>query len=337
MNYEYVANKIKELESPVLVITDTDPDGKSSALLMKAILDRLNKQYKIYPRPFGKKEKQYGYIMNLIQKEKPNSIIMLDYPIDDSTLNKIGESFSKPIIYIDHHKRSVPQLKDNIVYFDIRALKLEITSTSGAVYRIGKALFNDFGLYSNIAAIGAIGDFMFDPIIKEDLEKYYPSLYQKGSITPIFIYLFDLISYSPFEDLMNFPFPKNVKAMGKTFFYRYKNLADAVKYYESDCVLVYKVKSSTSFVSTYLSGLYPDKIIVVFTKVVTGLLDRLPFVNRYYRASIRNQSRNLDVGKIVMQYKNKIQGGGHPRAAAIMLESKYLDHFISYLESKCNQ
>ncbi|BFI73698.1 phosphoesterase [Nanoarchaeota archaeon] len=355
MDFSNVSEEIKNSKEEILIVADSDLDGKMSLSLMKIILEKLGKKYKEYFRLRGENNIDLIRILDgiLFNDKNINTIIFLDTPMEDKNLISLAKRHQdKKIIYLDHHKRSVPKnLPNNLLYFDVRALfNLEICTTS-IVYRIGKTLFNDeFSKYSLIASVGAIGDFMFDndKELIEDLRKNYRSFYTGRSFTiPYIIYFYLFLIAHPYEissniknalDIKEFVKEFNIKKLKNVAMKYYEYLVDSEKIYESDKILVLKSKSSGTL-STFLSAFYPDKIVIVLS-LKEKLFGRLfKGKNRKYSVSVRFQSGKLDVGLAMKEFAEKygISGGGHPKAAGGLIYEKDINNLIKFLEEKLNE
>ncbi len=337
--FKEVAEKIKNLDGKILVFTDSDNDGKASGLLLKAILQKLGKEFEIIPLPHGKLDP--NDLKKQIEKKKPNAIIMADLAYKDEYLVDLAKAYPDlPIIYIDHHKREVPKdLPENLTYFDVRALGLEpVPCTAATIYRIGKQLFGEeFTKYSHIAAIGAVGDFVFheDLLLRRDFAKAYPLYYLNGiAFSPVFQDLYMLLTLASTKAVVEMdpdnllPNKDAIKSASKTVKKLYSSLLSLKPIYIDDNIEVYKAKNNSSFVASFLSVQKPNKIIIVVSKAKLSFLDKLPFVEREYKVSIRNQSGEFDVGKITASCPNKVQGGGHPKAAGARIKKNQLQGFI---------
>ncbi len=348
--FDKVAKEIKNLEEPVLIVCDSDQDGITSGILMKVILKKLNKKYDIIVRNHGKLS--YEDLMKIKKKYNDfNSFVLLDSPYPDNALIELAKE--KKVIYIDHHKREVPKnIPNNLIYFDVRALNLEIISTAGMVYRIGKKFFKDeFKKYSLIAAIGAIGDYMFeqDEILKKDFKETYPSLYLDTSFSPTFLYIFSYFLFGNpkylvekgeklLEDLQDFFSKDLMKGCLKGIKKLTKAFSKLKLIYSSEKLEVYKSIMS-SYPANLISSLKPDKIIIVVSPAKENLFERflskLGIVKKY-KLSIRRKNIDVDVGKLISEFTEKygIQGGGHPEAAGGLIYAKNLDKLIKFIEEK---
>jgi len=354
MDFSDIAEEIKNSNEKILIVADSDLDGKMSLGLMKIILEKLNKEYMEYFRIGGENNLDLIKILDgiIFNKKTINTIIFLDTPMDDKYLINFSKRHEKiKIIYLDHHKRRVPRiLPKNLTYFDVRALfNLEICTTSIS-YRIGKILFGEeFSKYSILASIGAVGDFMLenDNELLDDLLKNYNGFYNgKYFYVPyiLYFYLF-LISY-PYKISKNIDKSLNIEEFIKELDLKklkneaikyYEGLKSAKKIYESEKLLVFKAKKS-SVISTILSSFYPEKIILVLS-LKEKLFGRL-FKRKYkrYSISLRNQSGKYDLGILMREFAKEygINGGGHPKAAGGLIYEKNIENLIKFLEEKAN-
>jgi RecJ-like exonuclease len=354
MDFSDIAREIKDSNEEILIVADSDLDGKMSLGLIKIILKKLNKKYIEYFRITGENNLDLIRILDgiIFNKKTINTIIFLDTPMDDKYLSKFSKRHEKiKIIYIDHHKRNVPKfLPNNLVYFDVRALfNLEICTTS-IVYRIGKTLFDEeFSKYSLLASIGAIGDFMLenDNELLNDLLKNYNGFYNgKYFYVPYIIYFYLFLISDPYKISKNIDKALNIEEFIKDFDLKklknsaikyYDRLKSAKKIYESEKLLVFKAKKS-SVISTILSSFYPEKIILVLS-LKEKLFGRL-FKGKYkkYSISLRNQSGKYDLGTLMREFAKQygITGGGHPKAAGGLIYEKDIENLIKFLEEKTN-
>jgi RecJ-like exonuclease len=354
MDFSDIAREIKDSNEEILIVADSDLDGKMSLGLIKIILKKLNKKYIEYFRITRENNLDLIKILDgiIFNKKTINTIIFLDTPMDDKYLINFSKRHEKiKIIYIDHHKRNVPKfLPNNLVYFDVRALfNLEICTTS-IVYRIGKTLFDEeFSKYSLLASIGAIGDFMLenDNELLNDLLKNYNGFYNgKYFYVPYIIYFYLFLISDPYKISKNIDKALNIEEFIKDFDLKklknsaikyYDRLKSAKKIYESEKLLVFKAKKS-SVISTILSSFYPEKIILVLS-LKEKLFGRL-FKGKYrrYSISLRSQSGKYDLGILMREFAKEygITGGGHPKAAGGLIYEKDIENLIKFLEEKTN-
>ncbi len=333
MNFNEISQIIKKLEN-IFILTDNDLDGISSGILMAIILRKIGINHKVTIREHGKLD--YKYLRKVINR-KYKSIILLDSPFKDEDLIKLVQELKeKKIIYIDHHKREVPEnLPENLVYFDIRALGFGNISVSGVVYRIGKEIFGEeFKKYSWIAALGAMGDFMYetDDIVKKDFEGTYQKIFLKA---PMF-FLYEILMYGgeklmeidPLEEFHKVFEKEFVKTLKRNFNNSVKKMSGLKVIYKSKKLEVYE-SNAPSLVSTMIGSLKPDKVIVCY--------HRVGFLGKRVKVSLRFQNSEkigIDLGKFAKEFTEKygIQGGGHPPAAGMLIYSRDLQNLIEELE-----
>ncbi|HIP90052.1 MAG TPA: DHH family phosphoesterase [Candidatus Nanopusillus sp.] len=345
MIYKKIANTIKKIDN-ALVVTDNDPDGISAAILMKVILNRLGKEYGIVVRDHRKLDNLRDIIKN---HSSYSSYIFLDSPFPDKDLIEMATNYKDRVfIYIDHHKRAIPEeLPENLKYYDIRALGMEIGSTAGIAYKVGKNLFkNDFKRYSIIAMIGAIGDWMVDEDILEDFNSEYKNRFVQNKIFlyPTFIlfntFLFgnskelvengELLIDNPYAFFSSIDYDFISKRI-KSF---YKKIANLEKIYESEKLLVFKSKGTISIIASFIHVLYPSKILIIVSNTADNFLEKI--FPRKYKVSVRCSLEKMDVGKLMSEFTSRygIYGGGHPAAAGGKIWIKDLGKLIEFLESR---
>jgi single-stranded DNA-specific DHH superfamily exonuclease len=312
---------LKEVDN-IQIICDSDLDGICSAFLISRILKKFGKKLKIKIRDNEKLEK--------IANKKFNSYIILDLPFKDEELIEFSlKNKNKKIIYIDHHKREVPEnLPKNLYYFDIRALKVKpLTSVCGYVYKIGKKFFGkEFEKYSLIAFVGTYADYFLDKEILKDLKRNYPKLFLNNYFS---------IALSIFISFLYFEEPKNVlKILEKEDIFeilRSFKLSKAKKLlkiwkraeiaYEDKELIVIKSKKARE-IATILSSFLNKTVLVYFLKKKT--------------VKISLRSDKIDCGEFLYNFTKKhgIVGGGHPNAAGATIWKKDLKKLIKKLVKK---
>lgn len=344
MVYKEIANTIKNIDN-TLIITDNDPDGISAAILMKIILNKLSKKYDIIVREHRKLDN----LKDIVENKSYDSYIFLDSPFPDEDLIKVATEYKNKIfVYIDHHKRAVPEkLPKNLKYYDIRALGLEISSTAGIVYKIGKTLFkNNFKKYSIIAMMGEIGDWMIDKEVLRDFNSEYKNRFiqDKVFLYPTFI-LFNTFLFGNSKELIENGelLIENPNAFFNNISYKfisnrvksfYKKISNLEKVYESEKLIVFRSKGDISTIASFIHVLYPDKVLIVVSNVADSFLERI--FPKKYKVSVRCSLEGIDVGKIMSEFTSKygIYGGGHPAAAGGKIWIKDLENLIEFFENK---
>ena len=344
MTYERVSEYLKNLDN-FYIIVDNDPDGVCSGILMKTILHKLNKKYKVVI----KKKRSYRRLEeSLLDFNNYQNFVFLDTPFPDEDLIKIAREYPKnTFIYIDHHKYKVPdELPSNLIYFDIRAKNYEIKSVSAAVYKLGKIIFGDeFKKYSLIALAGSMCDWITDDETLNDFKKYYKGVYTDdyNNITHPISLILDIFKYVDFSYLLNngenlienpHEFLKKLKI--NKMLDKYKKLLEEVVsskiIYKSKSVIVFKVNSKASEAAGILATFYPDKITVVISPIKDTFVEKI--LPKKYKVSIRSREETVHLGKILEEFTKKygINGGGHPKAAGGAIWKKDLDKLLEFIE-----
>jgi len=345
MVYEKIA-EILRTNNNYLIVADNDPDGVCSALLLKVILKKLNKDFKIKLRSVRNYHKLES---NIIGNSKYNTIVFLDTPFRDDDLIRFAKNNKEKLIsYTDHHKREIPKdIPENLKYFDIRALNLEVTSTTAVVYKVGRHIFGtDFKRYSLLALIGSMCDWMTDNDTLRDFKEAYKGVYTDDYdnltyiiVYPLFFFTFgDMSQLIKIGDLLVDDPRKFIERLElDNILNTAKKQIECVKrskvVYESEILIVFEVKENVSIVANILSTFYPEKIVMVYSPIKERFLDRL--FPRKCKASIRSRKNYIDLGKIVQEFvkEHGINGGGHPKAAGVGLWKKDLKKFIEFLEA----
>lgn len=313
--------KAKEVQ----IICDEDLDGLTAAFLMSKILEKLNKKFKITIRENTRELKK-------LAKKKFKTYIILDLPFEDKELIEFAEkNKNKKIIYIDHHKRSLPEkIPKNLIYYDIRALKIKpLTSVSAFVYKLGKKFFGkEFLKYSIFGFIGSYADYFLDKEVLEDVKNYYFKLFLKNYPNAAFSLMFSFLYFSEpkkclkyFELLEKdfYSFLKKVKLERLNKLLRYwKN---SRKIFENEKLLVVESKKAREIATILASFL--DKTVLVISK-------------KRKTAKVSLRSDKIDCGKFLKEFTEKygIVGGGHPQAAGATIKTKHLKKLIEELKNK---
>jgi single-stranded DNA-specific DHH superfamily exonuclease len=132
------------------VLYDSDGDGICSCTLMKQLLKKIGKEVvKIAASPRPSFEKNPA--INLVKMY--DNIIVLDISMDEKNVETLK---NKNILNIDHHETGMHKSKGNVVV--IKKVK-PYTPTSLLVYELGKKLCKDFEEYDWVCAVGVISDY----------------------------------------------------------------------------------------------------------------------------------------------------------------------------------
>ena len=332
-NFKTLSKEIQKLKD-VIVISDNDLDGISSAKQMKILLDELGIKNRIMIRI---RNKSFGELFKEVQKMDKNEIIFLDTPMPDKYLLELAKT--KKVVYIDHHKTELPkEIPENLIYFDYRAITGKDIATSILVYKLGKRMLPNFEKYSIFAMIGAIGDFSYDKELQKDFTKNYKELYNISYfVLPYFdlIRILENLDYKKFleislEDLVSV-ISNERRKLNKNIANYYKKLLDFRIKIDDKKLLVVECKKP-SLTTTFLSTIYPKKVIVGYSIIKKFFL----FEGKTVPMSLRTYRDDIDLGKIAKEFAEKygIEGGGHKKAAGILINKKDLEKFLKFVRSK---
>jgi len=322
-------------ENP-LFLFDDDPDGLCSYLLFKKYVDKgkgiVIKSSPVLDVSFLRKVEEYS----------PDVVFVLDKP-------KISEDFIEkvnvPIVWIDHH---TPVKVKGVKYFNPRVKDPDIyLPTSYLCYQVIKQ-----DLW--IAMCGIIADWSI-PDIFDDFIKEYPDLVKKtdnpgdvffkqpfGKLIRIFSFILKgknsevntcisilLKIKTPYEILnQTTSRAKYIHRKFERISKEYnKLLEEAIKAKTKDPILAFyypsKTMSFTSDLSTELSYIFPDKIIIIGRKKGDEV-----------RMSLRSKIHKLP--KIIEKALEDVEGygGGHEYACGGNVKAKDLNKFISNLKKQ---
>ncbi|MEM0480889.1 MAG: DHHA1 domain-containing protein [Candidatus Aenigmatarchaeota archaeon] len=319
-----IVEEIKKAKK-VQIICDEDLDGLTAAFLMSRILKFLRKNFKITVRQNSKKLKE-------LADKNFDTYILLDLPFEDKELIEFAEKNSKKkIIYIDHHKREIPEnIPKNLIYHDIRALKVKpLTSVSGYVYKIGKNIFGKkFLKYSIFGFIGSYADYFFDKEILKDLKNQYKKLLLKEIPNIAFFIVVSLLYFSEPRDCL-----KYLELIEKDFYSFLKKIKpkrlrkllnywkNSRKIFENNKLIVIESKKARE-IATILASFINKTVLVISKKRKT--------------AKVSLRSDEIDCGKFLAEFTKKygIVGGGHPQAAGATIKKKDIKKLIKELKNK---
>ncbi len=145
---ERLSLAIKNLDSPVCIVSSDDADGLASAYLFTVILDSVGRDYRIVVL-----DKVYPEIVERLSEQYP-SIVFLD--LGGPFFKYIEEDMYNSIVIIDHHMEAATPPKD-IIY--VNPLKLgfkdeSVPSTSVTIYFLMRSLVEKYYQYSWAALLG---------------------------------------------------------------------------------------------------------------------------------------------------------------------------------------
>jgi len=329
-NFDIISKEIQKLKD-VLVIADNDLDGIFSAKQMKIILDKLGIKNEIVIR---NRNKSFKELFEDLKKLNKNEIILLDTPIPDEYLFELAKN--KKVIYIDHHKKKLPiETPENLIYFDYRAIFGKDIATSVLVYKLGKRIIPDFSKYSIFAIMGAIGDFSYDRELHVDFITNYKDFYNKVYfVLPFFdlIKILEGLNHKEFletslDNLLEV-IDKNKKKIANEISKYYKKLLSFEIKLDSRKLLVLECEKP-SITTNFFSIIYPKKVIVGYS-----IKRFLIFKGDKVSVSLRTSRDDVDLGSIAEEFVNKygIEGGGHKKAAGMLINRKDLEKLIKFIE-----
>jgi len=331
-NFDILSKEIQKLKD-VLVVADNDLDGIFSAKQMKIILDKLGIKNEIVIR---NRNNSFKELFEELQKINKDEIILLDTPMPDEYLFELVRN--KKVIYIDHHKKELPKdVPENLVYFDYRAISGEDIATSVLVYKLGKRLIPDFSKYSIFAMIGAIGDFSYDHELHIDFVTNYKYLYNN---TYFVLSFFDLIkileglNHKEFLEIsldnLLYIVDRNKKKIAREISKYYKKLLKFEIKLDNEKLLVLECKKP-SITTTLFSNIYPNKVIVGYS-----IKRFLIFKKNTVSVSLRTSRDDVDLGSIAEEFARKygIEGGGHRKAAGMLINRMDLEKLIKFVEER---
>jgi len=332
-SFDKLAEEIKKLKD-VTVIADNDLDGIFSAKQMKVILDGLGIKNEIVIR---NRNKSFKELFEEIKGSNKNEIILLDTPMQDKYLIELARN--KKVIYIDHHKKELPkEVPENLVYFDYRAISGIDIATSILVYKLGKEIIQNFNKYSIFAIIGAIGDFSYDHELYIDFTSTYKELYNYAyPVLPFFdlIKILEGLDNNAFfevslENLLEIIY-KNRKRITKNISKYYKKLLDFKIKIINEKLLALECRKP-SITSNLFSVIYPSKVIICYSTTKRFLF----FKNNTVSISLRTSRDDIDLGDIAKEFAKTygIEGGGHKKAAGMLINRKDLEKLIKFIEER---
>ncbi len=334
-----------------LIISDSDGDGLTGAAIVRILLKKLNKEVETNPIRHGELLPEN---LSKCYEEKYDACILIDTPFDDDLLIDVAKKNErKTFIYIDHHKRMVPEdVPKNMIYFDIRALEYNpVISCASISYKIGKRIFGDeFKKYSLLAIIGSFLDYMLDDNDSlKDFEEEYPELMYNGRPTYNFFLLIDLVTSFYKDDwkffieyvaeklvenpLEIFKDKRIIKRIIENKKKTFEEIYHTCKNTEiNEKVVVAKSKHTSSLPASFLKSFFKDKVILVYSPKDSSLIERI-FKRNNNILKISLRSRIIDVGTAMEEFSKiyGIRGGGHPEAAGGLIYKKDLEKLIEFL------
>ncbi|MFA5763299.1 MAG: DHH family phosphoesterase [archaeon] len=313
----------------ILVITDDDEDGYTSALQLKRFLENKNCVVKVVfndksdltKDKFLKKVGDFNYEL----------VFFLD--LNEEIIGMYSDVISKEclIIDVDHH----PSPKINLIKNKLLLLKPQSYSdkqpsqhsTTGVVYDLFEG--NDL-----LASIGLIGDSAY-PQWKsfiDDTAKQYgvtvENLSSVGDVIKCVANIHQELMYDLFDFLYN---NLDVKKIMNSRFYKLKEEFDKVVKSETLRFEKEAEKNKDADI-TFFRTLphYTSKMSNVLSKITSGTLVVYSGDDTQIKGSVRRPDFKINSGELIkFAIKNALnaQGGGHIPAGGFHCEAEYIDEF----------
>ncbi len=332
----------------VVIIYNNDGDGICSCVMVSEYLKRTGKK-KPYiisqPMPMDK---------NIVQRVKtgiPDKIILLDLAADQQQgvlKSLVGLS---EVLVVDHHQVFKNMNSKRIVHYNPRIDDPRLyQSTSYCIYKILSKVMDVSDLLW-VAAVGMVADYNLNDskdLVKE-VEKRYgfdKPLYETriGRLADMiaatsatkklsFDQMVDVFQNATFEKFEKTHNADNMIESGEVI---KKEMDDLVEDAEANMerhgkVMFYNIKSKynlSSPLSTRVSENYRDNLVVIYQKVGSRV-----------KASSRNQSKNINAGKVIGKAAKEVggSGGGHDAAAGATISADQWEKFKEILIKVANK
>lgn len=313
--------KIKQKDD-VIIIFNNDADGICSGVLVEKILYEVTgkRSYMIaQPMPPEKN------LLRKIQSTLPTKIILTDMAIDQQPQLVRKLASISDVLILDHHQLKKDMNSGNVVHYNPRMEKSHVyQSTSYIAYKIC-SMIKDVQDSLWVAAVGMVADYdlTYSQDVVEEIRKKFDiqgKLYDSwiGRIADMIEAARSSKAYTC-EQMLEIIFSAKSEEdvlKNHVFLEAYKEvqneimtvLTDAETNSEiTDRIMFYNIKSKynlSSFISTRLSEIYENRLIVVYQKAGSRI-----------KVSARCQ-KGMNVGKIMETATEGIgSGGGHEAAA----------------------
>jgi single-stranded DNA-specific DHH superfamily exonuclease len=328
---EAAANFLKGIKPTdgVVIVYNNDADGMCSCVLVKKWLTHIGLEPYIIAQPMPPEKN----LIRRIQTGLPNKIIFLDMAVDQQPMVLKKLKGIADIMLVDHHVISHDMSEYGIVHYNPRFEDSKrYQSSSYVTYKIVSKLM-DVNEWTWIAALGAVADYDLtysQDIIKEVQKNWSLETFSKIAAMIESVRVTKVMSCDQIVQLINNS--KQPEQLLETGDFRQpyekieNEIAAALLDAESSSekvgdLMFYNMKSKyniKSQVSTLLSEKWPEKFILVYEKS-----------GKYVNASVRNQSKKLNVNKILRfacrGIKNCKAGGHEAAGGAQMLEKDWTE------------
>lgn len=306
------------------IVSHTDCDGISSALIASKIIGKIDYLQFVHPKP-GAIDK----VIKELKKGKINKVIFTDIFIKDKEILKEIERFAEVLI-IDHHPSENDLNSNKIIYLKAES---EYPSSYMCYYLFSKIQ----KIPGWIAAFGIVAD-RPDKYNEKNADEVYKDFKLEKSEGDLWR-SFEDISFalatfrngeeqiynilSNFKSLEEIDFGRYIVGIKEEFnkkleeFEKNKEVHDSVVFYYLDSK--YSIKT---LLINKISSKYPCKTIIFISNrnVPSGSLD----------ISFRRQDKRVDCNLLMKEVVKDIPnstGGGHRAAAGAIVPVKYLEKF----------
>ncbi|MBU0899076.1 MAG: hypothetical protein KKB03_04360 [Nanoarchaeota archaeon] len=332
-----------ETEGNNILFHHNDADGICSAALFLKFFQNFD------PRVRGGPILDDDFVKE-IEIEKPDLLVFLDLPVDQSwkKLDKIMKKLPElKIVIIDHHIFEKNMNSENVLHINPMLKSDEYIPASAVVYDILKEMKKPVKPYCWISCIGIIGDYGFETSFCKDVlkecKKMYPDLLREHPLKSKLAEGVEIISSSTavrgffgaefsldallksryFNDFSSVKIFETWRMKRNQEFERVVKRADSKKEIAGE-VIFYPVKSKLSIyqdLGTHLGEINPNNVIIT----IRDLGDNL------YKIGMRGQSGKHNLGELAKKCSKGIgNGGGHPKAAGAVVNDikKFKKRFL---------
>ncbi|MDD3159755.1 MAG: DHHA1 domain-containing protein [Candidatus ainarchaeum sp.] len=343
-----------ELENikKILIVTDDDEDGFTSALQMKRFLE-INKQ-KVDVFFNDKNDKKKIYFNRKLDQFKPDFFVFLDLSEDivNQNLTSISNQTDNKIkvLIFDHHPSPTNFVfNSNVVSLIIKPQLFSINAPSQ--YPTCKVVYDffgkDFDKSDFFTVVGLIGDTAGSEwldFIKNVEEKYLAkSQFEKSYFVEVADTIKTICSVYTDQKIMlfNVLYESHLADIKESNFFKLKDeyikliesekdrfFQEAEKFDDLELIFFEAKPHTASKLSNILSSELKDKTVVIYS-----------FDGNLAKGSFRRSDFKVNVGKVINESLKNIdgaQGGGHVPAGGFGLPKEHFNNFkqnvIHYLK-----
>jgi single-stranded DNA-specific DHH superfamily exonuclease len=321
-----------ENNETLLIQTDDDEDGLTSAVQLKKFLINKGKKVNVYFNekrslmPGSASEDEIFY--ERFSETKPDLLIFLDLNEDITSKNikKIDKAI--PILIIDHH----PSPENIEIENKLLVIKPTLYSDlKPSQYSTTKLVFDFFNGDELCACVGLIGDSAYDDwqdFIKYSSEKNNISIDELKKISDIIKAFYSVKGDK--HELFNFVFENGInKIIGSEYEKKAQEFIDLVesetKRFETDAEII--DDADIAFFKTK-KGL-PSKLSNTLSKIHSQTLV-IYSQDEYIKGSVRRNDYKVNAGKLIKYATSEsdtANGGGHIPAGGFACLNDYWETF----------